>query len=676
MKNTFRSLGVAIVISCTGLLLSSFFKEGKKAEKQKMRLPYKQAGLTEQQAAAHLLSRFTYGATPGQADEVVKIGLEKWLSQQLNGAMPDDSLNGMLSGYDALSMSNKEILANFPRGPQVLRMAIKDGSVDKDSVDKGDKKEYRETIKSYMDKKGLRPEQELFRQFINQKILRAAYSNNQLREILTDFWFNHFNVSITKNDCAQFIPAYERDVIRPNVFGKFEDLLLATAKSPAMLLYLDNFTSAGVNEDMDMQGNGRNKKQFEKRLEARMDNMTDEQKAKLMKRLENQKKAPGLNENYAREVMELHTLGVDGGYTQSDVTQAARVLTGWTIFPITDYGQAGAMQKIIDKVGEDKLTARGFTHEGDFLFAANRHDTKDKIVLGKSFAAGGGYDEGVQLLEMLAHNTSTAKFISKKLATRFVSDNPPQSLLDKMTKTFMEKDGDITEMIITMVSSPEFWSKDALREKTKSPFEFAMSAVRSLDAQIAMPIQLNNWITKMGQKMYFYQAPTGFPDKGQYWINTGSLLNRMNFGLALASKRIPGISFDLAALNHNHEPESAEAALTTYAKIMLPERDLAETIKRLTPMINDPEFGKKVADAASKTAAPVETNIAVTDDNNMMMNESGSGNGKQKPFKERINKKGLGKNGDTMQLQMAFGNNSMLSQVVGIIIGSPEFQRK
>jgi len=674
MKRKFKLAGSFLILLCTGLLLSSFFKDEKSAEPQKIKFPYKQAGLTERQAAAHLLNRFTYGATPGQVDEVVNMGLEKWLSQQLKGNLPDDSLNQMLTGYDALSMTNKQIMEHFPRPGAVIKMAGKNGNFNRDSFANGNKKDYKDEVKAYMQKNGLRPQQELFRQFINQKIFRAAYSNNQTQELLTDFWFNHFNVSLTKNDCAAFIPSYERDVIRPNVYGKFKDLLVATAKSPAMLLYLDNFSSAGANEEMGMQMNGKQKKQMEKRLAARMDEggMNEDQKAKALKKLQNAKKVQGLNENYAREIMELHTLGVDGGYTQSDVTQAARVLTGWTIYPISDYGKGAAIQKLIERVGEDKLIDRGFVHEGDFLFAANRHDTKEKTVLGKTFAAGGGYTEGMQLLDMLAHHPSTAKFISKKLATRFVSDNPPQSLIDKLAKTFTDKDGDISEMMITMVNAPEFWAKESLREKTKSPFEFAMSALRSLDADIKMPIQINQWITKMGQKMYFYQAPTGFPDKGQYWINTGSLLNRMNFGLALASKRIPGVSFDLAKLNNNREPESAEAALATYAKLMLPERNLSETIKRLTPMVSDPNFAQKVDEAANKTAPPEELNMAADDD--MMMME---GDKKQKKLREnKVGGKSLNKGSTTLEMQYAFGDNKMLNQVVGIIIGSPEFQRK
>lgn len=329
----------------------------------------------------------------------------------------------------------------------------------------------------------------------------------------------------------------------------------------------------------------------------------------------------------------------------------------------------------MDKLGEEKLLKQGFVHDGDFAFAANKHDKTEKVVLGKTFAANGGYNEGLELIKLLAHHTSTARFISKKLAVRFVNDNPPASLIDKMAKTFLDKDGDIKQVLITMVSSPEFWSKEALREKTKSPFELAISAVRGLNATVSQPYQIYNWVTKMGERMYYYQAPTGFPDRGQYWINTGSLLNRMNFGLALASQRIPGVTFNLASLNNNHEPESAEAALGIYSKLLMPERDVTQTIKRLTPLINDPEIHAKIANAASKTPVP---QAAVAADNMMsenMMTSADFSTKKQKPLKENPGKKTAPE--IPMQRLMAYnGNNSMLSQVAGIIIGSPEFQRK
>lgn len=654
MKKIHSFYTCIIAFSCA-IGFSSYIRSNHSLEKSAF--PYKKAGLTEMQAAAHLLSRFTYGAKEGDVNNVVQIGLEKWFEQQLEGNIEDKELDKMLGNFDAINLTNTQVEDLYPRNAQVVRFAIRDGAIQKDSVNNAKSKEYRALLIAYMKDKGYRPQQDLYRQFINQKILRATYTNNQFKELMTDFWFNHFNVSLSKNQCAAFIPAYERDVIRPNVFGKFEDLVLNTAKSPAMLMYLDNFSSSGTNDPMidnadnmnmsNANANGRNK-----RLLAAM------QKAKA------NKNKNGLNENYAREVMELHTLGVDGGYTQSDVTQAARVLTGWTLAPMGDNGYGAAMKNVLSKIGEDNLRKRGFVHEGDFLFAMNRHDNGEKVVLGKKFPAGGGYEEGVELLKMLAHHQSATKFISKKIAIRFVSDNPPQSLIDKMAKTFLNKDGNIKEVLLTMVSAPEFWSKDALREKTKSPFELAISAVRSLDAKVIQPYQLYTWINKMGQQMYYYQAPTGFPDRGQYWINTGSLLNRMNFGLALASQRIPGISFDLAAMNNNHEPESAEAALIIYSKLFMPERDLEATISRLKPMLNDPNLVQNVAKAADQTEAPKPATTMVNEDANLMA--AADVQYKQKGKKSLIN----GTPGQKA------GRSTMLSQVVGVIIGSPEFQRK
>ena len=564
MKTVLKLLGIILVLLGGHFILSSFvgnaplhvmdtvrdsFQSLNGTRLPAYRFPWRQAGLTERQAAAHLLSRFTYGATPGQVDAVMQQGLENWWAEQLAAELPDDSLEALLGPYDALQLTNEQVVNLYPRVGQVARMAIRDGVVSKDSI-KTDRKVYREMIRAYMAEKGYKPEQDLFRQFICQKILRAAYSNNQLQEVMTDFWFNHFNVSITKNDCAEFIPAYERDVIRPNALGNFSDLLLKTAKSPAMLYYLDNFSSAAPLPEgtgVAFAGEG-----------------ADSAVAVV-------KRSRGLNENYAREVMELHTLGVDGGYTQQDVTQAARVLTGWTVYPMKEN-----VQKFITRFSPDQLARRGFVHEGDFLFNANRHDKGEKTVLGHVFPAGGGYEEGVELLEMLAHHPSTARFICRKIAVRFVSDDPPQSLIDKMAKTFLAKDGDIRQVLITMVTAPEFWSPAAIREKTKSPFELAIGAVRSLHATIDQPYPLYNWITRMGEKIYYYQAPTGFPDKGAYWINAGSLLNRMNFGLALAEGEVPGVKVDLAA---GHIPGM--------------KADLADSAEAVGVAIGSPEYQRR-----------------------------------------------------------------------------------
>jgi uncharacterized protein (DUF1800 family) len=659
MKKKFNLLLFIVLPLTGGLILSSF--NITQTTSPNFSFPYKQAGLTDREAAAHIVSRFSFGVKPGQIDAVTKYGVEEWFKAQLAASFKDDSLNSFLKGYESLSMTNAEIVETYPKSGQILRKALKDGVIDKDSAKNADKKDYRQEIKKYMDANGYKPQAELFRQLINQKILRATYSENQLKEVLTDFWFNHFNVTIAKGDVGQFVTSYERDVIRPNVFGKFEDLLLATAKSPAMLTYLDNFKSS-VNEE--------NASPLQKKIAERREEMINSEMQKLNANGKEKKpKMQGLNENYAREIMELHTLGVDGGYTQTDVTQAARILTGWTLNPEVEYNV-----KVKRKPNEQRMNQMGFVQEGDFLFAANKHDNGEKKVLGVSFPAGGGYEEGVKLIHLLATHISTAKFICRKLAIRFVNDNPPQSLVDKMTKTFLEKEGSIKEVLITMVSAPEFWVKNTLREKTKSPFELAISSVRSINAKVEAPYQLFNWMTKMGQKIYSYQAPTGFPDKGQYWINTGSLLNRMNFGLALASGRIPGIKIDLMAVNQNHEPESAEDALKTYSKLLMPERDLQQTIKQLTPMLNDPELIKKVDEAAGKTDA---AKAAMKDDDNMMEDGIMMDDTKAKKKPEGKIQKNLNpKNDKAGQLQYAVGNNSMLAQVVGIILGSPEFQRK
>jgi uncharacterized protein (DUF1800 family) len=643
------------------------------------RLPYAEAGLTERQAAAHVLARFSFGAKPGEVDAVVKMGLEKWLQLQLAGTQKNPELDKQLANYDALQLTNEEVAQIFPRGARVLKEAIAEGVIEKeevlknktgDEVDKAGKKEQLEKLQAFMDKKGYRKEQELYRQFASQKILRAAFSNNQLHEVLTDFWFNHFNVSATKNNVAQFVPAYERDVIRPHVAGSFKQLLLATAHSPAMLFYLDNFNSSGTNEEMK-ERQGRLQQRMAKKGRQAMRDMDEEEKNAMQEKIKNRQQNKGLNENYAREIMELHTLGVDGGYTQQDVTEAARVLTGWTVYPIKGVGPGEAAQKMMDRLGKDALQKRGFVHKGDFLFAANRHDSKPKTVMGKTFTDG-GYEEGVNLITMLATHPATARHICRKLAVHFVSDTVPETLVDKMAKTFLDTDGHIGKVLLTLAAAPEFWSTNAVREKTKSPFALAISAVRALDAKIEQPFMLYQWIAKMGQKLYYYQAPTGFPDRGQYWINTGSLLNRMKFGLAIAAQKIPGISFNLAALNNNHEPESAKEALEQYSKILLPERDLTSTLKRLTPLLNEPQLQQKI-DAAH---APLQT--PATDNGDMMDTEEIANSKKNKTLsEEKLAQQMLRKNNSKeIDTPLATGNNTMLAQVVGIILGSPEFQRR
>ncbi len=625
----FKRMGKCFFVSIILFALSAFTQKTF-VEKYKPKFPYKKAGLTKREAAAHLLNRFTFGPTPNQIDEVLEIGLEKWFNQQLTETLDDSDLQKRLVNYDVLSMSTEQIVNTFPNQGQIIALAKSNNIILKntDTTAKG-KEEYKEQLKQIMQQYGYKPVAELERQLINQKILRAAYSNNQLQEVMTDFWFNHFNVSLTKPQCLQYTFTYERDAIRPNALGNFSKILLTTAKHPAMLEYLDNTLSVSTNNPLSQKQNNNPAAKLLQQKLTDMANDSSQKNSAFLKQMLDAKKTQGLNENYAREIMELHTLGVDGGYTQNDVTQLARALTGWSAMPLL---RDGAAKKLIDKAGGvEKLRERGFIVDSIFLFRADKHDEGEKIILTQTLPANGGYAEGEKMIEFLATHPSTAKFISKKLATRFVSDHPSDDLINKMAAAFLKTKGNIKSVLIVMVNSDEFWKADVLREKIKSPFELAISSVRATKAEVQQPFQLFLWCTKMGQKFYYYQAPTGFPDKASYWINSGSLLNRMNFGLAFATEKIPGIKLNLSALNNNQEPESIEAALNIYSNTLLPERDNSKNIQRLIPLINDNNLEKKI-------------NNVTAVKNDMVLNDK--------------------------------KNNNMIAQVVGVIIGSPEFQRK
>ena len=632
-----------------------------------LKFPYKKAGLTKQEAAAHILNRFTFGPMPGQINDVVKMGLEKWFTTQLNEILDDSDLQKKLSGYDALTLTNEQIINTYPNPGQLVQLAKKNNLIlnNTDTSTKG-KQGYKEQLKQMMDQYGYKPITELERQLINQKIIRAAYSNNQLQEVMTDFWFNHLNVSLTKNQCLQYVLPYERDAIRANALGNFGDMLLATAKHPAMLEYLDNASSVSNNNLLaQKQLNSPTAKRLQEKMEEMM-NDTSLKNIAVAKQFFNNRKTQGLNENYAREIMELHTLGVDGGYTQNDVTQLARALTGWSIMPLLNEGIG---KSLIEKSGGiEKMKARGFIIEDGFLYKPDKHDEGEKIILNEKLNSNSGYEEGVKMIHVLANHPSTAKFIARKLAVRFVSDSPSEALINKIASAFLQSKGNIKLVLTAIVNSDEFWQADARREKIRSPFELAISAVRATKADIQQPFQLFLWCTKMGQKFYYYQAPTGFPDKASYWINTGSLLNRMNFGLAFATEKISGIKINLAALNDNHEPESIEAALNIYSNLLLPERDNTNNIKRLIPLISDNNLEKKIQVASTSTNA----DASLTEDPYTNMSE------KRKQRLAIQNERAVLNKNNSKPLTMVYaaGNNNMIAQVAGVIIGSPEFQRK
>jgi len=362
-------------------------------------------------------------------------------------------------------------------------------------------------------------------ELMQAKLLRAVYSERQLEEVMTDFWFNHFNVFVGKGGDRWLLPSYERDVIRPHVLGRFEDLLVATAKSPAMLFYLDNWLSVGPNSMQALGIPTRPYGPYWRRYPARPP------------RPNQGKRTSGLNENYGRELLELHTLSVNGGYSQRDVTEAAKVFTGWTI----------------DKPYQG----------GGFKFEPRMHEPGPKFVLGHRIKPK-GEDEGLQLLHMLATSPQTAHFISLKLAERFVSDAPPPALVDHMAKTFLKKKGDIREVLSVLFHSPEFWADDAYRAKVKTPLEFVASAVRATGADVtdAMPLarQLNN----LGMPLYGAQPPTGYSMKAETWVSSSALLSRMNFALQLTAGKMRGVKLDSGQLAGNG-PVPADPGQTVIA---------------------------------------------------------------------------------------------------------------
>jgi uncharacterized protein (DUF1800 family) len=375
-------------------------------------------------------------------------------------------------------------------------------------------------------------------ELLQGKLLRATYSERQLQEVMTDFWFNHFNVFLGKGADRYLVTAYERDVIRPRALGKFSDLLLATARSPAMLWYLDNWQSVGPNS----------------------------QAATRVKN--NGKPSQGLNENYAREVMELHTLGVNGGYTQKDVTELARVLTGWTL----------------------EEPRQG----GGFVFREPRHEPGDKTVLGRVFHED-GRREGEAALEMLAHEPATARFISTKLAQRFVSDTPPPALVDAMARAFLESDGDIKAVLRAMLGAPEFWDVKQYRAKVKTPLEFTVSALRATDAELTRTQSVSDALNRMGMPLYGAQPPTGYSMHAESWVNSGALLNRMNFALRLGMGKLAGVKMDAAKLAGNGT--QADEVQRTLEQALLAGVVSAQTHETIAKRLSDPLVtGRKLDD--------------------------------------------------------------------------------
>jgi uncharacterized protein (DUF1800 family) len=538
-----------------------------------------QTSLTQDQAILHALNRLGYGPRPGDVARVKEIGLAKWIDQQLRPETIDDSQEEarLREGFPTLSMSSGELVEKFPQPrvaarrqgvtPQDIRQQQRqqlpqaqqqttpaEGQAGDMSAPNSPQAGAANPGPPIMNYRQMQTPQRLVAELSMAKMDRAIYSERQLYEQMVDFWFNHFNVFAGKGQDRWLLTSYERDAIRKHAMGKFRDLLEATAQSPAMLFYLDNWQSADPDASDRLQQRpivrpGNRGPIFAPRFPMPAQNA--------------QRQKRGLNENYGRELMELHTLGVDGGYTQQDVINVARAFTGWTI--------------------------RTPQRDPEFFFNEQIHDNKEKIVLGQKIDSGGMRD-GEKVLDLLARNPNTAHHLSLKLARHFVSDNPPEALVDRMAQTYLKTDGDIREVLRTMVYSPEFWSNESYRAKIKTPFELVASAARAVDADADISATLVQWTGRIGEPLYQYQAPTGYPDKAESWVNTGALLNRLNFSLALAGNRLPGVHVDAATLFGGAQPADSNAALDKAIDVLLGGQVSPETRRTLEAHLSDPQI--------------------------------------------------------------------------------------
>jgi uncharacterized protein (DUF1800 family) len=648
-----RQITLLVAGLILGLGVSAQFAIAKKDKREPATL------LDEQKRALHALNRLAFGPRPGDVERVTAMGVDRWIDQQLHPDKIDDhALDARLEPFRTLRMNSREIVENFPpqqvikaiaegkqsmpsdptkraiyqaqleryqekqeqkqqaanadssstagsgkaapmamsdeeqarrredrlyadlksedlldlppdqRMKAILRMSPEDQRALEGSL-KGDKREefmegmkpqQRETLMALNN-----PQQVVTTELVQSKLLRAVYSDRQLQEVMTDFWFNHFNVFIGKGADRYMLTGYERDVIRPRALGKFEDLLVATAQSPAMLFYLDNWLSVGPNSDF-ANGIPKRNNNYNWRRPPRPPRPAQVKQAKGRR--------SGLNENYGRELMELHTLGVNGGYTQKDVTEVARVLTGWTL----------------------KQPREG----GGFVFEDRMHEPGDKRVLGHRIKSG-GEKEGREVLHILAHHPSTAKFISTKLAMRFVSDDPPPALIERMSQTFLKKNGDISEVLKTMLHSPEFWAPESYRAKVKTPLEFVVSAVRTSGAEVSDAMPLARQLQTMGMPLYGMQPPTGYSMKADAWVNSSALLGRMNFALSLTAGKFKGIQIDSAQMLGSAPAPDAEGTLTALENTLLAGNVSRQTHDTIAAKMNDPKISQRQLDDPARS---------------------------------------------------------------------------
>lgn len=508
--------------------------------------------------ARYILNRMAFGPRPGDVERVTQMGLHAYLDEQLHpGRIDDLDLGRRLTALATLSLDSRTIAERFEI--PALKAAAARKQAQGDARQGLPEASFPQTpregpadaagapanVRRATRQRGVDAPNLPMLELAQAKVLRAVYSHAQLQEVLTDFWFNHFNVDARKGPTRFMLTEYERDAIRPHVLGRFRDLLEATAKSPAMLFYLDNWMSADPNgPHLDQLRPAR------RRLLGRGGTGApqEERRSRLPQQIA--RRTSGLNENYARELLELHTLGVDGGYTQNDVTEVARAFTGWTI----DRPRAG----------------------GGFHFVAALHDDGEKVVLGHRIRAGGGEHDGEAVLDILAAHPSTARFISVKLARRFVGDTPPESLVTRMADTFRTSGGDLGAVMRTLLTSREFLDPAARQNKVKTPFEFVVSALRVTGAEIDDATALVRTVQQLGMPLYQCQPPTGYGDTADNWVNTGALVNRMNAALALASGQLRGVRVPSGVDVGHLLPESAsEQTRQTVARAQTPQQATA-----------------------------------------------------------------------------------------------------
>jgi uncharacterized protein (DUF1800 family) len=515
--------------------------------------------LTQQQQMIQALNRLTFGPRPEDYAHIQKLGIKAFIEEQLHPEKIDDSAcDQMLSQYPDLLASSWDLYQKYPPANIVMVNGIPQKN---DQVNEAQKKAANEKVR------------DILRQMDAAKLTRILYSRRQLQEIMVDFWFNHFNVTCEKNRIKWLLPGYERDVIRPNALGNFRELLGAVAHSPAMLEYLDNVVST-----------------VDPRYVSTVDMGEYPMMAAMVKPQPNGKprKNMGLNENYARELLELHTLGVDSGYTQQDIIELARVLTGWS------FDGPNILAKYPYNANPDDVF--------HYKFREKMHDRGVKTVLGEKFGPDQGEQEGEAVLDMLCKQPATAHFIALKLCRRFISDNPPESLVKAVAATFLKTNGDIRSCLRTIFYSREFSNPANYRAKVKTPLEFVASALRVTNAQLTQPEKAAQVLNLMGENLYLCEPPTGYPDTAASWVYSSALLDRLNFGLVLLSNR-PNSSagVDLLKLDNGLKSgNDGQAILRRFFKVFLKDQVSDNTRKVLMKKLKDPDISHAMLDDKKK----------------------------------------------------------------------------